>query len=153
MSLVNDAVIGRTDTRELAARWIDANLPADATIAIESFAQVDYKFQWTGYEGRSSFPYWTGTEASRARATSGEFSYLVLSSFSYGPWETLQAPAADTPAVYRDSLDGKATLLANFGAGAGNREVPYSWDDLYTPFWHLLDRERPGPTIKIYRIH
>jgi hypothetical protein len=50
------------------------------------------------------------------------------------------------------SLAKNAELLATFSPGYGGREVPYSQDEIFTPFWNLDQYDRPGPTIRIYSL-
>ena len=151
LSLRHEALLGSADTRLLAAKWIDSHLPANASIAIESDALLDPKFGWKGYEGRQSWVFWPENADERAKAISGEFEFVVVSSFGYGPWQPNGEPPSSLPAPY-SSLEKTGRLVAIFAPGFGNSEITYALDDMYTPFWHLFDRERPGPTVRIYQL-
>lgn len=151
LSLQHDRLLARADTRFLAAQWIDSHLPRDASLAVESYAQLDPKFGWKGYQVEDSYVFWPENEQTRSRAMSGRYQFVVVSSFGYGPWQGLGGSSSTLPPQYR-SLEEKGRLVAVFAPGYGNSELPYAIDDMYTPFWHLFDRERPGPTVRIYEM-
>ncbi len=151
-SLQSDRLLGMDDTRKLAAEWIDRNTPADSFIAMEGFAHQDNKFLWTGYQGRETYVYWPENPEGRAKAMEWGYWFVVTSSFGRAPWQ-LEGAAPDTPvAPEYDRLKRDGRLVAVFAPGWGNGEIPHAQDDMYTPFWHLFERERPGPTVKIYRM-
>jgi len=150
-TLRHDAVLGQADTRLLATAWIDAHIPRDGSLAMESYAQLDAKFGWKGHGVQNTWVYWPEREEALTTALSGRYEYVVVSSFGSELWRKPGEPASSLPAKYRP-LERNGRLLATFGPGIGGAEIPYSLDDMYTPFWHLFDRERPGPTIRIYQM-
>ena len=44
-------------------------------------------------------------------------------------------------------------MTSALGVSRGGREVPYSQDEIFTPFWNLEQYDRPGPTIRIYLLN
>lgn len=151
MSVQSDRLLGMEDTRSFTATWIEDNLPPDASIAMEAFAHLDNKFNWTGYSGRNTFVYWPESDQRRAQALDGNYQYIVISTFGYATWQLEGAPPSALPEEYI-RLEKEGELLVTISPGPANSDLPYSQDDMYTPFWHLFDRERPGPTVKIYRM-
>lgn len=150
-SLKHDAITGQADTRFQAAAWIDANVPPGVPLAVESYASLDAKFGWKGHSAIDSWMYWPENEQSLARAFGGAYRYVVVSSFGYG---VRQSPG-DEPSTLRgpySDLEGRGRLVALFAPGRDNGEIAYFVDDMYTPFWNLAERVRPGPTIRIYEI-
>jgi len=151
LTLRHDLILGRPDTRLLATAWIDANLPEDSSLAMESYAQLDAKFWWKGHRVRDTWVYWPEREGWLASALEGGYRYLVVTSYGYGPWQPQDSPPQLLPPSYH-LLEEKGHLVAAFAAGQGNRELPFRLDDMYTPFWDLFERERSGPTVRIYRL-
>lgn len=151
LTVQHDLLLARADTRFLAAQWIDANVPHDASMAVESYSTLDPKFGWRGHGVKDSWLFWPEKDESVAKAIGGDYRYLVVSSFGYGPWQKNGDPASAMPGLYAP-LAGNGHLLAQFGPGIGNADLPYVIDEMYTPFWHLFDRERPGPTVRIYEV-
>ena len=155
MSIQSDLLLGRQDTRSLAAAWIEQNTPSDSSVAVEHFAHPDadklHWDRWNNYQGRSAFVFWPDTLEERAKALSGAYRYVVVSSFGYGPWQLGSGGSSTLPSEY-EVLEREGQLLARFGPGYENSDLPYSQDDMYTPFWQLFNRERPGPTVRIYYV-
>lgn len=149
LSVQHGLLLGREDTRSLAAAWIDSSIPSDASLAMESYAQLDGKFGWKGHGVENSWVFWPENPQAVSRALGGSYQYVVVTSFGYGPWQRPGDPPGALPSPY-GVLEAEARLLAVFGPGPSNGEVPFAQDDMYTPFWHLADRERPGPTIRVY---
>jgi len=150
-SLQSDALLGREDTRWLAARWIDANVPSSASMAMESYAQLDGKFGWRGHRVSNLSVFWPENQEATAHALNGPYNYVVVTSFGYGPWQKEGDLPSLLPIEY-NALQQRGRLAAIFAPGPDNQEIPYSQDDVYTPFWHLFDRVRDGPTIRIYEM-
>lgn len=151
LSWQHAVLLGRSDTRSLTAAWIDQHLPPEASLAMEGFAQLDAIFRWRGHHVEGVWVYWPENEGATSTALSGKYEYVVVSSFGYGPWQRKDDEPSVLPPRYQSLREG-GRLLALFGAGHGGSEIPYAQDDMYTPFWHLMDRERPGPTVRIYRM-
>ncbi|MGE5619210.1 MAG: ArnT family glycosyltransferase [Sphingomonadaceae bacterium] len=149
LSWQHNYLLGQKDTRSLAAAWIGANTPEGSSIAMDGYSQEDNKFRWSSYSSRDTWVYWPGNDSTRPHIVSGDFDYVVIGSFGYGPWLLEGADPSLLPPEYR-ILESEAELIAVFGPGLGGADLHYSQDDMYTPYWHLTDRERPGPTIRIY---
>jgi hypothetical protein len=152
MTLQHDRLLGRPDTRFLAAQWIDANIPHDATLAVESYSTLDPKFGWRGHGVKDSWLFWPENDESVAKAIGGAYRYVVVSDFGYGPWQLDGAPSTTLPGPYAP-LAARGRLVVQFTPGRANSDLPYAIDEMYTPFWHLFDRERPGPTVRIYEVN
>jgi hypothetical protein len=160
--LWHNVLLSRPDTRTLAARWIESNVPDTSRVAVEGNALLSVPFQWGGSRPRNLSVLWLRKPQDAAEVRRGEFDFVVVSSIGYYSWDLVENPRSgaipnlyglegDFNAVYRH-LDANAQLVALFQPGLGGTEVPFALDDFYTPFWHLLERERMGPTIRIYRV-
>ncbi|MHB1161511.1 MAG: glycosyltransferase [Chloroflexota bacterium] len=150
-SIRHDLLLGEVDTRVWTAAWIDERLPKDGSLAMESYAHLDVKFGWKGHQIEDTRVYWPDGEEGIATALSGEQRYIVVSSFGYGPRQAKGDPPQRLPPAFKP-MEERGRLIAHFGPGPQGAEVPYALDDMYTPFWHLFDRVRPGPTVRIYEM-
>ena len=79
------------------------------------------------------------------------FDYLIASSFIYRIPLVDRERDAERQAFYA-SLDQELELVQEFRPYQGDTEPPFIFDEIYGPAVSLWQRERPGPTIKIYRI-
>ena len=79
------------------------------------------------------------------------FDYLITSSFIYSIPLVYERQDAQRRAFYA-SLDQELELLQEFRPGHGDDEPPFIFDEIYGPAVSLWQRERPGPTLKIYRV-
>ena len=59
---------------------------------------------------------------------------------------------ARTHATIPHRLPGQAALAKEFSATPDGSEPPFVFDEIYGPVASLWQRERPGPTIKIYQL-
>lgn len=150
LSVQHDRLLGGEDTRLAASAWMAQKLPRTATVSMESYAQPDPKFGWKGFEAKEVRTHWPGTRDFEGEVLGWGADYVVVSSFGYGPLMA-GGPADQLPAPY-SLLEERGELVALFAPGHGNRELPYSLDDMYTPYWRLDERERPGPTVRVYRM-
>ncbi len=147
LSAQHDDLCGREDTRALAVAWIEANVPSSATVAVESYSQLNSPFGWKSRQLRGTSVYWPEKDVDATEVLSGRFDYVITTSFGYESWWASDHP----PSIYK-SLEDRGRLVAVFAPGPGGTDVGYSLDDGYTPFWYLAERERPGPTVKIYEM-
>lgn len=173
--LYYEALVARPDSREVAAAWIDRNLPAGARVAMEPYSPPVTWRDDTGAVYRLTSPPADGAsgvarglqryrpnfrraagpqvvpltvydlEALRARGVG----YVVLSSFMYKRHlESCQQYPA--PCRFYRELDSAATLVYAV------RPVPEEqrlWvGDIYAPVSQVFSRTQPGPIIKIYRL-
>ncbi|MGE5618759.1 MAG: ArnT family glycosyltransferase [Sphingomonadaceae bacterium] len=150
-SVRHNLLLGEVDTRVWTAAWIDERLPKDSSLAMESYAHLDVKFGWKGHQLENTRVYWPDWEKGIATALSGEHRYIVVSSFGYGPLQGKSGPPSQLPHAYKP-LEERGKLIAHFGPGPRGSDIPYALDDMYTPFWHLFDRMRPGPSVRIYEM-
>jgi hypothetical protein len=154
-SVRSNTLLTRGDTRTLAKEWIEENIPVGARIATDwavhspplstperavPDGRVVYDYDAIGGIGLAAHPLeWYRTEG---------YDYIVTTSY-----------ISDIPLVYRDqnptrdafyaSLPDALDMVAEFSPGDS---VPFVFDEIYGPFVSLWQRERPGPTLKIYAI-
>lgn len=158
LSIRHDALLGEADTRILAAQWIATHTPLYATVAVETHSLMDNPYGWRGTPERAPSSYWhrditvfwPERDEEMRRVLAGNYDYVVVTSWGYESLQGDDPSLADMPDKYQQ-LDAVGRLVAQFGPGYRNTDVPYAVDDGYTPFWHLFDRERPGPTVKVYQ--
>jgi len=152
-SIRHNVLIGREDTRALAARWALETVRPGEKLLVEEYTIRDRRDR--AYNG----PAWQlDTDeldvngVPRANPTAplrGTHRYVMVSSFQYERFGR-GAGRAERQGVFYAALDREWTLAAQFAPGVGNAPVPFDLEDLYTPFWNLARYERPGPTIKVY---
>jgi hypothetical protein len=53
---------------------------------------------------------------------------------------------------FYEDLEQKAELVFEVRPYSMEKEPPFLWEHLYGPAISLFDTERPGPTIRVYRI-
>lgn len=150
LSVQFDALLSRVDTRVLAAAWIDAHTPSDERVAVETNSAMDGWYGWGTGRLRSTWIFRSGNPADTDEILSGKFRYLVASSNGYGTWLNGALAGHDLPGPYRRISD-EATLVAIFYPSSKG-ELPYNLDDTFTPLWYIAERERPGPTVRVYRV-
>jgi hypothetical protein len=144
-----DVLLTRTDTRTLASQWIAGALPAEATVAVDapplgptlrnSQQHVEVANDWSLFD--------FSPDDYRARGVD----YVVVSSFTQDARAVDPAREARRQAFAAD-LPAQASVVAQFRAYAGDLEPPFNYDDIYAPYSSLDTRERPGPTITVYRL-
>ncbi|MCL4294773.1 MAG: phospholipid carrier-dependent glycosyltransferase [Anaerolineae bacterium] len=158
-SIRHDIILTRQDTRTQAKRWIEANLPPGTRIAVD----------WGVHGPPLSMPGWaipysdkvydvmiingTGlSDHSIAWYREQDFDYLITSSFIY-----------NIPLVYKDqdterrtfyaSLGDEFALVKEFHPGENGTDPSFIFDEIYGPAISLWQRERPGPSLKIYQVN
>ncbi|MCC7105509.1 MAG: hypothetical protein IT307_10235, partial [Chloroflexi bacterium] len=165
-SLANDALQARLllqrDTRILANQWVQANLPPGSHVMIEHYSLWDLSSR-----GRTFTPNTARLRVEQFRLTlEGEAArgylppdadYVVTSSLVFdryfvGSPRPRWAETASRYAELHRKLDDAGDVVARFSPGWGGRELPYRLEDAATPFWSLDEYERPGPTLRVYRL-
>jgi hypothetical protein len=144
-----DFLMGLDDTRTLARAWVDASLPHGATIAVDAAplgptisAQrhtVLVANEWSLYDLTLADYQARGVE------------YLVTSTFTskVRPIE----PARDARRLeFYKHLTSTLVPIAEFRPYARDPEPWFTYDQLYAPFTNLDRLQRPGPTVRIYRL-
>jgi hypothetical protein len=79
------------------------------------------------------------------------FEYLIASSFVYRIPLLDDAKNAERERFYA-SLDKQLQLAQQFRPGEDGREPDFVFDEICGPIVSLWQRERPGPTIRIYEL-
>ncbi len=157
-SIQHDVLLARSDTRTLAKEWIETNIPAGARIAADwpihtpplstadqavPGGSVAYDVQYIGGSGLSDHDLdWYRQQG---------YDYLIASSFIYNIPLVFPKLDAARKAFYA-SLPQQLTLVKEFSAAPDGSEPPFLFDEIYGPVISLWQRERPGPTIKIYQL-
>ncbi len=157
-SIRHDILLTRQDTRTLAKEWIEANIPAGARIAVDwpthgpplstpekavPYSDTIYDVTVVGGTGLADHPIaWYREQG---------FDYLIASSFIYNIPLVYPQRDAGRRAFYA-SLDQELELVQEFRPYAGDAELPFIFDEIYGPAISLWQRERPGPTLRIYRV-
>jgi hypothetical protein len=147
-------LLGQDDTRAIAAAWIERNLPLDAKFAAEIRTGLHTPFAWkgTGAPMPGTSIIHPEDPGDMAEVKSGRFDYLITGSWGYGQWlhDGPSRSLAEHP-LY-SYLNEVGTPLLVVRPGLGGSELPFDSEDTMTPFWHLFDRERPGPTVVVYQL-
>ena len=147
-----DTVLGRTDTREQARRWLAVAVPAGAPVVVEPFVPASWRealarpirpverpFQ--AYEKRLS-----ARRIDRYRAD-GQC-WVVVGSHQKG--RGLKAGLRSARTYYR-ALDAASERTVRFSPFAeGAEPVPFSYDDSFN--YRPRAYERPGPVVEIHRL-
>jgi hypothetical protein len=145
-----DALLSREDTRTLAREWISANVPNQATVAVDS-APLGPSLPATGATDVLVANDWSLFDLSPPDYQARGVEYLVVSSFTSEV--RLVDPARDARRVaFYGALPNEATPVAEFRPYSG-AEPPFVYDQIYGPFNALDQLERPGPTITVYRFN
>lgn len=154
----HDALLTRTDTRTLARHWIESNIPAGSRIAVDwrthgpplatgetGRPESDTIFDVTAVGGSGLSDHaldWYREQA---------FDYLIATSFIY------EIPLVDEEQdqqrrAFYTSLDRELQLMYEIRPSRDGTEPPFVFDEIYGPIVGLSQRQRPGPTLKIYRV-
>jgi hypothetical protein len=155
-SLRFDWLLGRADTRTLAKEWIEANVPAGARLTVQSngpelsgngsSAPMSLRTFDLEVVGTTDLPDRPLTDFGRRGQE-----FVVTSSFSTD--RRMLDPAADARRQsYFAELDARFQRLAVFRPYAGPDPGPFLFAEVYGPAVHLWARERPGPTVIVYRV-
>ena len=159
-SIRHDVLLTRQDTRTVAKQWIEANIPQGVKIAVDwpvhgpplstperqvprSGKVYNVLVMGTDGTGLSDQP----IEWYREQ----DYDYLIASSFIYNIPLVYEDRDAERRAFYA-SLDDELELVREFRSYEGDTEPPFIFDEIYGPAISLWQRERPGPTLKIYRV-
>ena len=156
-SLQHDVLLSRTDTRTIAKQWSEANISAGAKIAIDwpfhgpplatadqhRPSSITYDVTWVGQTGLA--------EHSLDWYRQQGYDYLIASSFIYNIPLLFPDQDAQRNSFYAQ-LPQQTTLVQEFYPNESVSEPPFIFDEIYGPAISLWQRDRPGPTIKVYRI-
>lgn len=153
-------ILNREDTRTIAKNWIEENIPEGAKVA------MDWQFHTPPLSTREKpvagsgkvFDIWY-PDFTMGKGLSDHplewyringYEYLISSSFIYNM--QLIEPIENTKRnrFYSD-LPEQTTLLVSISPGLGHAQR-FIFDEIYGPAISLWERERPGPTINIYKL-
>jgi hypothetical protein len=142
----------------LAKEWIENHIPAKAKVALDwptfgpplstperisPYSDKVYLVNVVGGAGLSDHAVdWYREQG---------FDYLVSSSFIYDLPLTFTEENAARQEFYV-SLDQELSVVQEFRPSEEALELPFIFDEIYGPIVGLWQRERPGPTIKIYAL-
>jgi 4-amino-4-deoxy-L-arabinose transferase-like glycosyltransferase len=150
----HDYLLTQVDTRTLAKRWIEENVPAGSKIALdwpvhgpplstandpEPQSRATYELFMVGLSGLSEYP----LQYYRDQG----FDYLITSGFI----ANIQQAGPKGQEFYA-SLDRELEMVQAFWPNRENTEPPYIFDEIYGPIVSQWQRERPGPVLKIYKV-
>jgi hypothetical protein len=142
-----DRLLLQTDTRALAAAWIQGHLSPDTRMVSEPYGpQLDspWAIQVTDTDGL-----WNRKSSLDTYRNNGT-QVLITSSF-ISDRVLLDPQRQEQRVAFYRSVEQEATLLATFSPFP-HTPPPFLFDDVYGPWVYLDERERPGPIIRIYRI-
>ncbi|MCC7106142.1 MAG: glycosyltransferase family 39 protein [Chloroflexi bacterium] len=151
LSARHDDLITETDTRLEAQDWLRAHAPAGTKvaaqlyslpIAVEGYPRTD-PWQEVSFDSLTDAAVLRRLACQNAR-------YLLVSSYRYERQRTTSRPG-ESPTGY-ELLDRGRPPVVTFAAGPGGTAVRMHVDDTALPFWSLWQRERPGPTVRIYEL-
>ncbi len=147
-----DTVLGRTDTRAQALRWIDANVPAGARVVVEPFVPES----WRDALQRPVYPVERPFQAYENRLRVRQIDRYRTQGYC---WVVVGSHQKDRglKAGLRSSRNYYAALAAasertvTFSPYArGADPVEFSYDASFN--YHPRAYERPGPVVEIHRL-
>ncbi|NWG75023.1 MAG: phospholipid carrier-dependent glycosyltransferase [Rubrivivax sp.] len=157
-SIQHNILLTQVDTRTLAKEWIEGNIPPGTKIAMDWPVQSPPLATVERTEPDSNKVYDVTlvngpglSDHSLAWYRKQGFNYLIASSFIYN------IPLVDPlwnvkRQTFYTSLDHQLELVQKFSPGKDGVEPPFIFDEIYGPAVSLWQRERPGPTLKIYQV-
>lgn len=155
-----DYLLTKIDTRTTAHEWIEENIPEGSIIAMdwlihgpplstpEKLVPNSEKiYDVTTFDDDSGL-----SKNAIQWYQESNFNYLIASSFIY------QIPLVDKTenderVEFYKSLNTEFALIKEFKPYQGNSEPSFIFDEIYGPAISLWQRERPGPTIKIFKVN
>ena len=150
LSVKFDLLIGRADTRVMALRWIRANLPPGTRLAAQTFSlpnnlEADELPRAYGYTHFG----WLPDRQSFVELACQQNRYVLVSDFQE---ERQRRARRGGPATGYGLLRERGQLVTTFLAGPDTGGLPQTYDDVGLPFWEIMRRARPGPTVRIYAL-
>lgn len=156
----HDVLLTRTDTRTVAKEWIESNIPPGTKIAVDwpvhspPLRTMGDVFPLADPQYDVIIVYGIGLpEHSLTYYRDAGVRYIVLSSYID---DLLLAKAADVEARERfhQELERQCQLVHVITPYPQQEEEkpPFLWDQIFGPVTSLFCFERPGPTLKVYRV-
>ena len=155
-------LLNQEDTRTMAKKWIEKNIPEGARIAMDwqfhtpPLSTREKPIAETGKVYEIWYPDFTLGKGLSDHPLdwykSKGYEYLISSSFIYEM--QLCDPLENTKRnQFYSSLSETTTLLATFSPGNPGENQSFIFDEIYGPAISLRQRMRPGPTINIYKLN
>jgi Dolichyl-phosphate-mannose-protein mannosyltransferase len=147
-----DTVLGRTDTREQALRWIDANVPARARLVVEPFVPDSWRAALERPVYPVERPYQAYEKRLRVRRIDRYrrqgYCWVVVGSLQKG--RGLKAGLRSSRSYYH-ALDAASAGKVTFSPFAPEAApVRFSYDKSFN--YQPRAYERPGPVVEIHRL-
>lgn len=158
-----DALLRRDDTRTVAKQWIEANLAPGSRIAVDWFVyappldSTQPTFPWVPRSTKQydvvamqyGFLHEKDTQWFREQG----FEYLITSGFVYNVRWVSEEDRTRKQRFY-EAVDREFELIRQFSPykDEGGRQPAWNYADTYAPTAQLWRRQRPGPTLKIYKV-
>jgi 4-amino-4-deoxy-L-arabinose transferase-like glycosyltransferase len=157
-SIRHDLLLSRLDTRTLAKQWIEANIPEGSKIAVDwpvHTPPLSTSEKAVPYSEKLFDVFDVGgaglSQHSNDWYRQQGFDYLIASSYIYEI--PLIHPDQNTQRrVFYATLEQELELVQVFLPYEGQENLPFVFDEIYGPLVGLWQRERPGPTLKIYKV-
>jgi 4-amino-4-deoxy-L-arabinose transferase-like glycosyltransferase len=150
-------VLGRTDTRQLAADWLDASLPRGTGMVIEPFTPEGYLADVRGGPGRFARrpvpEHWELYETTLTPGLVDEYRREGRCWVVVGSHQKDRGLRADLPGAraYYGRLRLQAARVITFSPyRTGASPVPFSFDFSYNHLPRAF--QRPGPVVEIYQL-
>ena len=140
-------LLTRPDTREVAAAWIEREVPAGSSIAMEAYSPALPVMGAVG--GGHGYRIARLESYDLDRLLRERVDYVVVSGFVVDR----NVRACDRyPATCRfyGDLERRARLVLDVRPSA--TDLPFWMGDKYSPLTRLSERERPGPRVRVYRL-
>ncbi len=144
-------LLSRPDTRVLATEWIEREIPLGSRIAMEPYSPALRVAPAMVREGEDAGGYRISrlNDYDLDRLIERKVGYVVLSGFVYQRYQRACERFPANCRFYRD-LDHRATLVFTIEPGVEGQRL---WvGDIYAPLTRLFEWNRPGPSLKIYRL-
>jgi 4-amino-4-deoxy-L-arabinose transferase-like glycosyltransferase len=151
-SLHVDALLGRTDTREQARRWLEANAPDGAPVVVEPFVPASYREALDRPIWPVERPFQAYEKRLRVRLIDRyrERGYCWVVVGGTQKQRGLKAGLRSSRNYYA-ALDAASESTATFSPFArGAEPVPFSYDASFN--YRPRAYERPGPVVEIHRL-
>jgi len=140
-SIRHDLLITRDDTRELARRWVEQNVPRHARVLIEGPFPAMPTHPYSFYVGTKLPFYFRQVGAD----------YLICNRIVRRAWQT--EPGGQVLAVpLYDKIESQFVPVASFMPSKPGANVKYHLGQSDSPLMSLWSVDRPGPGIQIYRL-
>jgi hypothetical protein len=157
-----DMLMSRVDTRTLAKQWVEQNISEGAGIAMDwpffcaplstkEIPKADANRTYQVWVSEFGFGEGLFDHPLEWYLANG-YDSLIACSYIY----QIQLVDEDDNKLrqkFYQSLDERLTLVKEIQPYDGKNELDFIFDEIYGPAVSLWQRERPGPTIKIYKIH